>query len=149
VEEVLVRLVSYRDGDGVRPGAVGGGEHLLDLGHVAGDVVAILRDDALLAAARASVAAAEVAALPLLDATSLVAPVRPGKMLCLGYNYRGHVPDGAEPEARNASRSRTHSTTSAATRSSTTCRTGRGSVGRASGRSASAPTGSRPWGRGW
>lgn len=93
-----MRLVSYRSTDGVRPGAVVG-ERLLDLGHVAGDVVSILADDALLAAARASVAAAEIAALPQLDPASLDAPVRPGKILCLGYNYRGHVPDGAEPEA--------------------------------------------------
>lgn len=93
-----MRLVSYRSTDGVRPGAVVG-ERLLDLGHVAGDVVSILADDTLLAAARASVAAAEIAALPQLDPASLDAPVRPGKILCLGYNYRGHVPDGAEPEA--------------------------------------------------
>ncbi len=26
-------------------------------------------------------------------------PVRPGKIVCLGYNYRGHVPDGADPTA--------------------------------------------------
>lgn len=96
-----MRLLSYRGADGVRPGAIVADERLLDLGHVGGDIGSILGDDALLAAARASVAAAAaaVAALPLLDPTSLVAPVRPGKILCLGYNYRGHVPDGAEPEA--------------------------------------------------
>lgn len=93
-----MRLVSYRSSDGVRPGAVVG-ERLLDLGHVAGDVVSILADDALLTAARASAAAAEIGALPRLDPASLDVPVRPGKILCLGYNYRGHVPDGAEPEA--------------------------------------------------
>lgn len=94
-----MRLVSYRTADGVRPGAVVEGERLVDLAHVGGDIVAILGDDALLAAARAAVAAADIGALPLLDASSLDAPVRPGKILCLGYNYRGHVPDGAEPEA--------------------------------------------------
>lgn len=93
-----MRLVSYRTADGVRPGAVVG-ERLVDLGHVGGDIVSILEDDALLAAARAAVAAADLEALPPLDAASLLAPVRAGKILCLGYNYRGHVPDGAEPEA--------------------------------------------------
>ena len=94
-----MRLVSYRTAGGVRPGAILADDRLLDLGQVAGDVVSILADDALLAAARVSVAAAEVEGLPLLDPATLVAPVRPGKILCLGYNYRGHVPDGAEPEA--------------------------------------------------
>ncbi|WP_194409984.1 fumarylacetoacetate hydrolase family protein [Microbacterium cremeum] len=94
-----MRLVSYRGPDGVRPAAVVVGDRLLDLGKVAGDVVSILEAEELRAAARASVAAADAATLPRLDPASLVAPVRPGKILCLGYNYRGHVPDGAEPAA--------------------------------------------------
>ncbi|QLD13330.1 fumarylacetoacetate hydrolase family protein [Microbacterium oleivorans] len=43
--------------------------------------------------------AAGAAAAPLLSDVRLEAPVRPGKILCLGYNYRGHVPDGVDPTA--------------------------------------------------
>lgn len=70
-------------------------------------VAAILADGGLLAAAREETAArAETAApgssdLPLLDDVDLRAPVVPGKMLCLGYNYRGHVPDGVDPTAKD------------------------------------------------
>jgi 2-keto-4-pentenoate hydratase/2-oxohepta-3-ene-1,7-dioic acid hydratase in catechol pathway len=49
-----------------------------------------------MAAARAHLAGADAARLPILDPTTLLAPVRPGKIVCLGYNYRGHVPDGAD-----------------------------------------------------
>ncbi|KTS83085.1 2-keto-4-pentenoate hydratase [Microbacterium testaceum] len=38
-------------------------------------------------------------ALPPLDTAALRAPVVPRAMLCLGYNYRGHVPDGVDPTA--------------------------------------------------
>jgi 2-keto-4-pentenoate hydratase/2-oxohepta-3-ene-1,7-dioic acid hydratase in catechol pathway len=99
MEEVLVRLVSYRGLQGVVPGAVVGEGRVLDLAHIADDVASILQDDDRLTAARAAVAAAGDVELPRLDPSSLVAPVRPGKIMCLGYNYRGHVPDGAEPEA--------------------------------------------------
>lgn len=37
--------------------------------------------------------------LPPLDPSTLQAPVVPRTMLCLGYNYRGHVPDGVDPTA--------------------------------------------------
>ncbi|MCP2638216.1 fumarylacetoacetate hydrolase family protein [Microbacterium sp. HD4P20] len=97
-----MRLVTYATGDGARPGAVVaavGRDRLLDLGHVAGSVTALLSDAAALASARAAVAASDPSSLPALDPAALLAPVAPGKMLCLGYNYRGHVPDGAEPEA--------------------------------------------------
>ncbi|MCP1428158.1 2-keto-4-pentenoate hydratase/2-oxohepta-3-ene-1,7-dioic acid hydratase in catechol pathway [Microbacterium foliorum] len=38
---------------------------------------------------------------PALSDLELAAPVRPGKMLCLGYNYRGHVPDGRDPRSED------------------------------------------------
>jgi 2-keto-4-pentenoate hydratase/2-oxohepta-3-ene-1,7-dioic acid hydratase in catechol pathway len=110
VEEVLVRLVTYTGADGpARPGAViagADGDRVLDLGGLAGSVVELLTDAAALAAARAQVAAAEQATggaepLPALDAAALLAPVTPGKILCLGYNYRGHVPDGVDPTAND------------------------------------------------
>lgn len=107
-----MRLVTYSTHDGPRPGAViatAGGDRLLDLGHVADSVTALLSDAAAMASARAAVAAGptrpgvgvgtDPSSLPVLDPAALLAPVLPGKMLCLGYNYRGHVPDGAEPEA--------------------------------------------------
>lgn len=95
-----MRLVTYRGSDGPRTGAVvagPGGDRLLDLGP--GLLEDALADAAALARARASAEAADASSLPLLDAAALLAPVRPGKILCLGYNYRGHVPDGVDPTA--------------------------------------------------
>jgi 2-keto-4-pentenoate hydratase/2-oxohepta-3-ene-1,7-dioic acid hydratase in catechol pathway len=104
VEEVLVRLVTYAGPSGPRPGAVVAapdGERLLDLGDVASSVTALLTDAAALTAAQTAVAAADAAALPVFDEAALLAPVTPGKILCLGYNYRGHVPDGVDPTAND------------------------------------------------
>jgi 2-keto-4-pentenoate hydratase/2-oxohepta-3-ene-1,7-dioic acid hydratase in catechol pathway len=100
VEEVLVRLVTYAGSDGPRPAAVvpsDSGDRVVDLAHLAGDLIALISDVEVLASARAEVAAADVAARPLVDENALLAPLVPGKILCLGYNYRGHVPDGAHP----------------------------------------------------
>jgi 2-keto-4-pentenoate hydratase/2-oxohepta-3-ene-1,7-dioic acid hydratase in catechol pathway len=105
VEEVLVRLVRYTGADGgPRPGAVvagAEGERLLDLGDLAGSVEDLLTDAAALAAARERAAAADASLLAPLDPATLAAPVTPGKILCLGYNYRGHVPDGVDPTAND------------------------------------------------
>jgi 2-keto-4-pentenoate hydratase/2-oxohepta-3-ene-1,7-dioic acid hydratase in catechol pathway len=94
--------VTFRTPDGSeRPGAVvpaPDGDRLLDLaGALAGGVtvVEVLADPGLLAAARDAVGSADVAALPRLAGLDLAPPVRPGKLLCLGYNYRGHVAAGA------------------------------------------------------
>jgi len=99
-----VRLVSYAASDGPRPaGVIGdaGDERLLDLAEATGasSVVALLADEALLASARAAADAADAGGLPRLADAALLAPVVPGKILCLGYNYRGHVPDGVDPKA--------------------------------------------------
>jgi len=99
-----MRLVTYAHPAGDRPGAViaaEGGDRLLDLSGVAPGVVQIVADDAALSAARAAVdgAAAASAHLPLLADAELRAPVRPGAIVCLGYNYRGHVPAGEDPTA--------------------------------------------------
>jgi 2-keto-4-pentenoate hydratase/2-oxohepta-3-ene-1,7-dioic acid hydratase in catechol pathway len=104
VEEVLVRLVTYAGSGGARPAAVLPGPHgdrLLDLGGIAGSVAELLSDDAALESARAATAVFDVAALPAFDDAALLAPVVPGKILCLGYNYRGHVPDGVDPTAND------------------------------------------------
>lgn len=93
-----MRLVRYRAADsGIRSGvvvAVNGVDRVVDLG--AADLPSLLatgRDVLDTAAARAG------ASDPELSDVRLEAPVRPGKILCLGYNYRGHVPDGVDPTA--------------------------------------------------
>jgi len=111
-----VRLVTHVPGPaGVapapaeeRPGALvadGAGDRLLDLAPVLDDgvtVTDVLADPALAARARDAVErvaadAAALAGLPSVDDVRLAPPVRPGAILCLGYNYRGHVPDGEDP----------------------------------------------------
>lgn len=95
-----MRLVSYRSEAGVRAGAVVAapdGERLLDLGDTS--VIEIATDAARADAVRTAIAAADASALPLLSSVRLDAPVRPGKIVCLGYNYRGHTPDGVDPTA--------------------------------------------------
>jgi 2-keto-4-pentenoate hydratase/2-oxohepta-3-ene-1,7-dioic acid hydratase in catechol pathway len=85
-----------------RPAAViatSGGDRVLDLGDIADDVVAIISDDTVLSAVRDRIDHADTATLPALEPSALLAPVTPGKILCLGYNYRGHVPDGDDPMA--------------------------------------------------
>ncbi len=97
-----MRLVTYAAVHGVRPGALigtDGGDRVMDLGHLAPDVASLIADDAALAAAHAEIGEADAAALPALDPATLHAPLTPGKILCLGYNYRGHVPDGVDPTA--------------------------------------------------
>ena len=105
-----MRLVTYAAPSGPRPAAVvdgadGGdgedGDRLLDLGGIAGSVTDLVSDATALAAAKAAVAAADAESLPLFDASALLAPIVPGKILCLGYNYRGHVPDGVDPTAND------------------------------------------------
>jgi 2-keto-4-pentenoate hydratase/2-oxohepta-3-ene-1,7-dioic acid hydratase in catechol pathway len=94
-----VRLVRYRaaEADGVRSGVVvtvAGVDRVVDLGPATlTDLLAVDRDALDRAAARADVTG------PELSSVRLEAPVRPGKILCLGYNYRGHVPDGVDPTA--------------------------------------------------
>nr|WP_261742843.1 fumarylacetoacetate hydrolase family protein [Microbacterium testaceum] len=75
------------------------GECLIDLSDVADSVAMLLADDHLLRDARERCANAVTDDLPLLVVEELEAPVVPGKMLCLGYNYRGHTPDGVDPTA--------------------------------------------------
>jgi 2-keto-4-pentenoate hydratase/2-oxohepta-3-ene-1,7-dioic acid hydratase in catechol pathway len=97
-----VRLVTYAGAEGARPAAIvagANGDRLLDLGSIARSVTDVLADDALRAAARNAVAGADPSVLPAVDASALLAPVVPGKLLCLGYNYRDHVPDGMDSTA--------------------------------------------------
>jgi len=94
-----VRLVSIRTAAGTRPGVVAtvdGTDRVAPLD--AADVAAVLSDRSAWASAERAAAAvtADDAALADVD---LAPPVVPGKILCLGYNYRGHVPDGVDPTA--------------------------------------------------
>lgn len=97
-----MRLVTYSHPDGDRAGAViptDSGDRLLDLApHT---VVGIVADPALAAITRTAIddAGATADTLPLLADVRLRPPVRPGKILCLGYNYRGHVAEGQDPTA--------------------------------------------------
>lgn len=75
------------------------GDRVFGIAHLAADVSAVLADTELRERVRRAVEGVVPAELPLLDPAALAAPVIPGKILCLGYNYRGHVPDGADPTA--------------------------------------------------
>jgi 2-keto-4-pentenoate hydratase/2-oxohepta-3-ene-1,7-dioic acid hydratase in catechol pathway len=72
------------------------GERLLPL---AGSIEQTLADPAAVERARQAVATVNTLTLPELRAEDLLAPVRPGKIVCVGYNYRHHVPDGVDPTA--------------------------------------------------
>lgn len=56
----------------------------------------LLTADTALATARSGAERADTRNLPLLSEVALLPPVRPRVILCLGYNYRGHVPAGAD-----------------------------------------------------
>lgn len=94
-----MRLVSVRTPGGARPGVVAsieGVDRVIVL--EAASVEAILSDTRLQEQAWDAAALATTSA-PALSELTLGPPVRPGKILCLGYNYRGHVPDGVDPTA--------------------------------------------------
>lgn len=92
-----MRLVSFNL-DGIeRPGAVvtglDGVDRLLELGQFtgAGSLAQLLADDVALDLTRTAIGRADHATLPRLTDVRLAPPVRPQVILCLGYNYRGHV----------------------------------------------------------
>lgn len=87
---------------GLRPGVVvevDGIDRVVDV--AAADSVARILSDAGARAAAEDAAALASAASAALSDVDLDAPVRPGKLLCLGYNYRGHVPDGVDATAND------------------------------------------------
>jgi len=96
-----VRFVTWRDNHGLpHPGAVVD-NHVVDLSDLAPDVTAILAGGANLAAeVAAKVSHANLDDAPILNRVSLAAPVNPSKILCLGYNYAGHVAKGQPPQAQ-------------------------------------------------
>lgn len=93
-----MRLVTVRTEGGLRAGVVGDVDGTPRVALLPADeaVVDVLSD----AAVRARTETVRPGpADPALADLALDAPVRPGKLLCLGYNYRGHVPDGVDPTA--------------------------------------------------
>jgi 2-keto-4-pentenoate hydratase/2-oxohepta-3-ene-1,7-dioic acid hydratase in catechol pathway len=105
-----MRLVSFAHDGGSRPGALIGspeGDRVLDLTSVLpggrGGVGGIISDAevfrAVADAVRDKTSERTAGQRPLVSELTLVEPVRPGKILCLGYNYRGHIPAGADPRA--------------------------------------------------
>ena len=91
-----MRLVTFEHSGSVRTGALLGGERVLDLPaadpSVPADMVGLLAGGpALLDRVRGLVARTPPdAALPIAE-VRLLAPVPdPGKIVCIGYNYRGH-----------------------------------------------------------
>lgn len=97
-----MRLVTYAQPDGDRAGAVvttSNGDRVVGLAPFT--VVEIISDASAFAAAHGIVERATAApeGLPLVNDVELLPPVRPGKILCLGYNYRGHVAAGEDPTA--------------------------------------------------
>jgi 2-keto-4-pentenoate hydratase/2-oxohepta-3-ene-1,7-dioic acid hydratase in catechol pathway len=99
-----MRLVSVDIDGEERPGAVVAGpdgvDRLLDLGAITGSMALaqLLADDVALASARAAVDRADSSDLPRLEDMRLAPPVRPRTILCLGYNYQGHVEAGLGQE---------------------------------------------------
>ncbi|QAY60253.1 fumarylacetoacetate hydrolase family protein [Microbacterium protaetiae] len=95
-----MRLVTYRGSSDSRIGVVLAGDRVLDVR--AGALEDIVGDAASLASVReAAEASSPASGLPRIDELDLLPPVRPGKLLCIGYNYRGHVPDGEDPTAND------------------------------------------------
>jgi len=96
--DVLVRLVTVRTDAGPRAGVVVDVEGTDRVGLLDATVVDVLAGGT--ARDRATeIAASLTPTAPALAGLELAAPVTPGKILCLGYNYRGHVPDGVDATA--------------------------------------------------
>jgi 2-keto-4-pentenoate hydratase/2-oxohepta-3-ene-1,7-dioic acid hydratase in catechol pathway len=89
-----VRLVTYRAGGGSRVG-VRTAEGIVDAGYA--DMVALILDGAR--GIEGAAAAAERA--EVVEGATLLAPLRPGKILCSGVNYASHAeenPDATLPQ---------------------------------------------------
>lgn len=92
-----MRLVTFLGAAGESLGALLEPDQVLDLGWAVPTTPAsmpgLLADAAALGEVRRAVALPDPAAVLPLSAVRLCAPVpRPGKVVCIGYNYRGHQP---------------------------------------------------------
>jgi 2-keto-4-pentenoate hydratase/2-oxohepta-3-ene-1,7-dioic acid hydratase in catechol pathway len=88
-----MRILRYRGRSGPQT-AVVLGDRLLD---VPGSVIETATDPAARAAVERAIATVDRADLPRRDAVSVLPPTDPTKIVCVGYNYRGHVRDGDDP----------------------------------------------------
>lgn len=86
-----MRLLRYLSEHGPQS-AVVVGESMLDL---PGSITDLAGDPAAVAAA---ITAADPAQLRPRHGVQLLPPTQPGKIVCVGYNYRGHVRDGHNPD---------------------------------------------------
>lgn len=85
-----MKLVTYRQGDATRVGALVDGDQIAEIPSV-GDMVALLAaGETMLERARAGVERG-VARISLADVTLLAPVPRPGKVLAIGLNYRDHA----------------------------------------------------------
>jgi len=94
-----MRLVTYATPAGPRIGVLLPDDRVRDVR--AGTLEEIVGDAAALASVLDVAAASQPHDLPTIGELTLLPPVRPGKLLCIGYNYRGHVPDGEDPTAND------------------------------------------------
>jgi acylpyruvate hydrolase len=102
-----MRLVTLSGAAGPRAGVLldlDGRTRVLELATVCpelptGMIELLAAGDVALERARDAVAVVDPASLPYLDSVTLLAPVpRPGIVLCVGYNYRGHGAAGAQED---------------------------------------------------
>ena len=87
-----MKLVRYGNAGAERPGLIDGAGNLRDLSGVVADIDG--SDETI-----ARIAAADPAALPIVEGTPRLGPciARPGKFLCIGLNYADHAAEtGAE-----------------------------------------------------
>ena len=96
LDAVLVRFVTFAAPPvrRRRRRGIGDGDRLLDLGGRVARRPSSSDADALRPRPRAR-SRRRMPRPPAAGAMRLCRPVVPGKIICLGYNYRGHVPDGS------------------------------------------------------
>jgi 2-keto-4-pentenoate hydratase/2-oxohepta-3-ene-1,7-dioic acid hydratase in catechol pathway len=84
-----MKLVTYRQGDDERLGALVG-DRIADLRSVAPSMLDFIRGGAESVSRARAVLAGQPATVPLAS-VRLLAPLRPGKVLCSGINYKSHA----------------------------------------------------------
>jgi 2-keto-4-pentenoate hydratase/2-oxohepta-3-ene-1,7-dioic acid hydratase in catechol pathway len=84
-----MKLVTYRQGDDERLGALVG-DRIADLRSVAPSMLDFIRGGAESVSRARAVLLGQPATVPLAS-VRLLAPLRPGKVLCSGINYKSHA----------------------------------------------------------
>ncbi|MFZ3034152.1 MAG: fumarylacetoacetate hydrolase family protein [Parvibaculum sp.] len=83
-----MKLATYTQGGKTGVGIVRG-DKLVDISHIASDMVSLISNDALMAKARA--VGDDAPSVALADVTLRAPVLNPGKILAIGLNYRDHV----------------------------------------------------------